>query len=236
MPRKRILLVTFLTAFMLMASMMLSMMLCGCSDDVKNNETKNTQNVLPPPENGKGWKPIIYLYPREEINVSVTLPKESNITCSYPKYHERWNVVAQPNGNLFDTDTSRNLYSLYYECDNDVKFTIQDDGFIVRGEDAAPFLEDKLAVLGLTEREAEEFIIYWLPKLEANEYNYIRFATSDEINENMPLEISPSPDTTIRILMTFKGIDVPIEVDEQKLASVQRDGFVAVEWGGTELN
>ena len=41
--------------------------------------------------------------------------------------------------------------------------------------------EEKLAILGLNEREAEEFIIYWLPKLESNKYNYIRFATEEEI-------------------------------------------------------
>ena len=34
-------------------------------------------------------------------------------------------------------------------------------------------LEEKLAILGLTERESEEFIVYWLPKLEKNKYNYI---------------------------------------------------------------
>ena len=55
----------------------------------------------------------------------------------------------------------------------------------VKGTDVAEFLEDKLALLGLNEREAEEFIVYWLPKLQENKYNYIRFATMEEINENM---------------------------------------------------
>ena len=36
--------------------------------------------------------------------------------------------------------------------------------------------------------------------------------------------------------MTFKGLDEPIEVEEQKLEKVERIGFVAVEWGGAELN
>ena len=112
---------------------------------------------------------------------------------------------------------------------------IDKDGFIVEGSDVAEFLEEKLAILGLTERESEEFIIYWLPKLEANKYNYIRFATLDEINENMPLEINPNPDTIIRVLMTFKGLENPIDVEEQKLITPERTGFVAVEWGGTEI-
>lgn len=112
---------------------------------------------------------------------------------------------------------------------------MEDDGFVVKGEDTAKFLEEKLSILGLTEREAEEFIIYWLPKMEQNKYNYIRFATEKEINTNMAIEINPNPDTIIRILMTYKRLENPIQVEEQNLTTPNRDGFVAVEWGGTEI-
>ena len=87
----------------------------------------------------------------------------------------------------------------------------------------------------MTEKESEEFIVYWLPKLEANKYNYIRFASLEDISENMPIEFSKDPDTLIRILMIFKGLDEPIEVEEQILETPVREGFVAVEWGGTEV-
>lgn len=33
----------------------------------------------------------------------------------------------------------------------------------------------------------------------------------------MPLEINPNPDTIIRVLMTFKGLDNSIDVEEQQL-------------------
>ena len=181
------------------------------------------------------YKPIIYLYPTEQTEVFVKLPKKDNITCSYPKYIDGWNVTAQPNGDLVDNETGRNLYSLYYESENDVDFKVTEEGFVIKGEDSAEFLEEKLVLLGLTEREAEEFIVYWLPILEANKYNYIRFATEEEINENMPLEITPTPDTVIRVLMEYKGLNKPIEVKEQELVSPERTGFVAVEWGGTEI-
>ena len=182
-------------------------------------------------ENQIDAKPIIYLYPTEETQVNVQLGYKEKITCSYPKYTTGWNVIAQPNGDLKDIDTNKNLYSLYYESDNVVEFKVEKDGFIVKGEDSAEFLEEKLKILGLTDREAEEFIIYWLPKLEANRYNYIRFATKEEIEANMPLTITPEPDTTIRILMEYKGLENPIEVEEQRLETPERKGFVAVEWG-----
>lgn len=185
--------------------------------------------------NMTSYKPIIYLYPTEEEKVSVKLSYDDMITVSYPKYTNGWNVLAKEDGTLIDLSTNKNLYSLYYECNNKINFKVENDGFIVKGENISKFLEEKLDILGLTEREAEEFIIYWLPKLEANKYNYIRFATLDEINANMPLEINPNPDTTIRVLMTFKGLDNPIEVKEQELITPERKGFVAVEWGGTEI-
>ena len=181
-------------------------------------------------------KPIIYLYPEEVMEVSVKLKYPGNLTTTYPKYKNGWNVLAHPNGELIDLETNRSFYGLYWEGFNTVSGGIQEEGFVVKGEDSARFLEEKLALLGLNEREANEFIIYWLPILEANVYNYIRFETMAEINENMPLEINPKPDTIIRVLMEFKGLDKPIYVKEQKLTSPNRYGFTVVEWGGTELN
>ena len=61
------------------------------------------------------------------------------------------------------------------------------------------------------------------------------FETIDEINKNMPLEITPTPDTLIRVMMEFKGINSYKELPEQQLEAVERKGFVVVEWGGTEL-
>lgn len=178
-------------------------------------------------------KPIIYLYPEEDTNISVVLEKKDNITCSYPKYVNGWNVFAKTNGDLVDLDTGRNLYSLYYECDKDVEHKMTDEGFVVKGEDSIKFLEEKLEILGLNEREAEEFIVYWLPILEKNEYNYIRFASQDEINQNMPLDVNPAPDTVIRVLMITKPLDKYVEVKEQQLEKVERNGYTLVEWGGT---
>lgn len=116
-----------------------------------------------------------------------------------------------------------------------IDFSVVKEGFVVKSEDSAQFLEEKLEILGLNEKETQEFIIYWLPILESNKYNYIRFASKDEIETNMPLEITPKPNTTIRILMTFKGLDKPINVKEQYLEKTQRTGYAAVEWGAVEI-
>ena len=181
------------------------------------------------------YKPIIYLYPTQEEIITVSLGHKENITSSYPKYYDNWKVLAKPNGDLNYIKTNQNLYGLYYESTGVLNYKVKKEGFCIEGKDIAGFLEDKLAKLGLTEREAEEFIIYWLPKLENNKYNYIRFATKEEIDTDMPLNITPFPDTTIRVLMTFKGLNRPINVEEQIIETPERKGFVAVEWGGTEI-
>lgn len=186
------------------------------------------------PNNVSVDKPIIYLYPSEETNITVKLLNDDLITHSYPKYDNEWNVRASSNGNLIDLKTNRKLYALYYESKQNINFSI-DDGFIVEGKDTAKFLEEKLEILGLNERESEEFIIYWLPKLENNKYNYIRFASMDEINKNMPLEINPKPETFIRVLMTYKKLDNKIDIKEQELTKVVRNGYTVIEWGGTEI-
>ena len=108
------------------------------------------------------------------------------------------------------------------------------EGFVVSRENVANFLEKKLSILGLNYKEAEEFIIYWLPKLEQKDV-YIRFQTMNEIEENMPLLVTPSPDTLIRIIMDWKSLDNSIDVKEQTLTPVTRNGYTVVEWGGTEI-
>ena len=179
-------------------------------------------------------KPIIYIYPKEELRVSVKLLNSSLLTTSYPKYNDGWNVIATPSGTLKEIETNRNYYGLYYEGSGH-NVTMKKDGFVIKGEDTTKFLEEKLEILGLNEREINEFIIYWLPKLEANKYNYIRFETLEEIENYMPLEITPAPDTIIRVVMDYKPLNERITIEEQKLTPQKRSGYSVVEWGGSEI-
>ena len=181
------------------------------------------------------YKPIIYLYPNKDMNVNVKLGKPEYLTTTYPKYNNEWNVYAKKNGNLIDA-TGRTYYALYWEGINTTLGVMKDDGFVIKGEESINFLEEKLALLGLNERESNEFIMYWLPKLEHNKYNYIRFASNKEIDDNMPLIIEPKPDNVIRVMMVYKPLNEFISVKEQKFNEIpERNGFTVVEWGGTEI-
>ena len=181
-------------------------------------------------------KPIIYIYPEEEQEVKVTLLDKDLLTCSYPKYEKGWDVIAKPNGDLVDLSTGNKLYSLYYESNCKEDYKVKDEGFCVKKEDIVSFLEEKLEILGLNYKEKEEFIVYWLPQLEKYDYVYIRFADENEISKNMGLGIDPKPDTLIRVMMVWKGLNNSMDVKEQELDEVYREGYTVVEWGGAEIN
>lgn len=178
-------------------------------------------------------KPVIYLYPEQETEVSVTLDYSGRLTSTYPAYGDGWHVLARPDGTLTDPDTGRQYYCLFWEGVNDVEYDLS-TGFCVAGEDTAAFLEDALAKLGLNEREANEFIIYWLPRMEGNAWNLISFQGA-AYTDAAVLDIDPAPDSMLRVFMTWKGLDRPVEVEPQEFQPFVRTGFTVVEWGGCEM-
>ena len=136
-----------------------------------------------------------------------------------------------PDGTLYD-GSGNEYYCLYWEGKGNQ--TLDDSrGFCVRGKDTAAFLREKLMKIGLTARETNEFIIYWLPLMQNNEYNVITFHT-DDYSGSVRLDISPEPDTVIRVFMTFHPSDGPVDIPPQDLPEYERSGFTAVEWGGAE--
>ncbi|WP_346876729.1 MULTISPECIES: hypothetical protein [unclassified Clostridium] len=178
-------------------------------------------------------KPVIYLYPTSEQSVSVKLDYNGELTCTYPEYKDGWNVIAEPDGTLTNIGDKRKYSYLYWEGISKNQWDMS-KGFVVKGEDTEEFLQEKLEYMGLTPREYNEFIVYWLPIMQENKYNLITFAGEDY--ENIAeLNITPKPDSILRVMMLFKSLDKPIEIEEQEVKSFERKGFTVIEWGGTEV-
>ena len=177
-------------------------------------------------------KPVIYLYPEQGEEVSVRLDYDGKLTCTYPEYDNGWHVTAAPDGRITDENGQEYNY-LYWEGETEQEYDFS-EGFCVAGEDTAEFLEDALDRLGLTRREANEFIVYWLPRMEQNEYNLISFQ-SEAYTDHARLSIQPEPDTVIRVFMAYKPVENEQEIPEQTLAAPERSGFAVVEWGACEL-
>ena len=175
-------------------------------------------------------KPVLYLYPEEKTDITVNFEKEENLTTTYPKFKEEWKVTAYPNGDLYD-ENGKYYYGLYWEEDSNHKVDFQ-EGFYVSKENAISFLEEKLSIIGLNDKERNEFIMYWLPILEKNEHNLVYFELTEERDSFNKLEISPKPDSLLRMAIHVKKVDKKTNIKEQKLTSFERTGFTAVEWGG----
>lgn len=184
------------------------------------------------PDPSACYKPVICLYPQERTQVTVELSPSGGLTCTYPRYDGGWTVTADPDGTL--TDAAGQTYNyLYWEGLTYARYDMS-RGFCVRGQDTAAFLEDALARLGLSRKEANEFIVYWLPLMEPNAYNVISFQ-QESYTDAVPLKIDPAPDTLIRVFMTWQGSEEFVELPPQELTAPERKGFTVIEWGGTEL-
>ncbi len=179
------------------------------------------------------YKPIIYLYPEEETDITVRLPK-TDLTVTYPAYNDGWSVTASPDGTLINHADGREYSYLFWEGDGplDADFS---EGFCVRGEDTAAFLQKTLSDLGLTPREYNEFIVWWLPQMQNNAWNLINFVW-EEYDTAAPLEITPAPDTLLRVFMVWQTSEEYVDIPAPNLpAATERNGFTVIEWGGTEI-
>ena len=178
-------------------------------------------------------KPVIYLYPEQAQEVYVQLELDGEFTCTYPEYDNGWKVKAYPEGTLRDQVTGKEYNYLFWEGTSETEYDLS-RGFVVEGKDTAGFLEEKLAYLGLNEKERNEFIVYWLPRMEDNKYNLITFQ-GKAYTEHAKLKISPEPDSILRVFMVYKPLDKAIDIPEQELEPFEREGFSVIEWGGAEM-
>ena len=178
---------------------------------------------------GIGGKPVIYLYPEKEQEVNVKLDLDGKFTFTYPEYNNGWNVTAKPDGTII-SDGKEYSY-LFWEG---LMPTFKPDfkeGFVVKGSESAEFLRETLSQMGLTPKEYNEFIVYWAPKLQENEYNKIYFA-EDDYTDEAKLEINPKPDSILRVFMVYEKADENTILPKQEIKPFERKGFTVVEWGG----
>jgi hypothetical protein len=181
-------------------------------------------------------KPVIYLYPEKTTEVQVQLEIGGDFLFTYPNYEKGWNVTAEPNGILHQGDKTFNY--LFWEGKTRFPAVSQTtEGFVRSTNELTAFFEEKLSQLGLNGREVQDFITYWVPRMQQYPRHCIRFVLNDEYNEMAAIKVSPRPDCTIRVFMLWEPLqpDQTITVKEQTLPVLERKGFTLVEWGGTQI-
>ena len=205
----------------LLLTIILSLCLTACGDETDKNEE------------AKDAKPVIYLYPTKETDITVKLDYSGELFVTYPSYEDGWNVTAYPDGTIINKADKEEYSYLFWDGSSEIEYDFS-TGFVIKGEDTEAFLREKLKFMGLVPKEYNEFIVYWLPKMVDNPYNLISFQ-GEAYTDNAILEIVPTPDSVQRVFMAFKPLDAAIEIEEQKLQQFNRKGFTVIEWGGSKV-
>jgi len=181
------------------------------------------------------YKPVIYLYPPTQSVVKVKVKYKGDLTVTYPEYKDGWEVEAYPDGRLVDKKDNKEYSYLFWEGKDSSATPVRNvynKGFVVKGDSAHFFLQEKLALMGMEPKEYNEFIVFWYPILKQNPYNFIYFNVGEEYDEISTMEIDPQPDAILRVFMNYQPMNQYIDVQPQKFTPFDRKGFTVVEWGG----
>ncbi|MDR0531565.1 MAG: hypothetical protein LBG83_05830 [Oscillospiraceae bacterium] len=181
-----------------------------------------------PPVTGK---PVIYLYPPKPMTVDVRVGfGQVDDLVTKPDYGSGWRVLARPDGTLTNLADGKPYPYLFWEAFGPI-YPQAKEGFLVPRAGTEQFLREKLRLLGLLPHEYEEFIEFWLPILQRNEWNLIYFA-GEEYTNRFPLRITPEPDSLLRVFMVARPAEGNETLPVQELKPFRRSGFTVVEWGG----
>lgn len=180
-------------------------------------------------------KPVVYMYPTEIANISLSIEPMGEFTYTYPLYDEKWQVKAYPDGKL--ESNGRYYDYLFWEGTQNGYKIDSEIGDCVAASETIEYLDKHLDRYGLNFREKQDFITFWAPKLIENPYFYVVFLPGEMYDKSIAThEVDYSFDTTIKLHMLYQGMDYKIESHGQKAVSVKRTGSVYVEWGGAEYN
>jgi hypothetical protein len=183
-------------------------------------------------------KPVVYLYPEKKTNVTVTVEPNGDFSAQYPvTQNGRWQMVAMPDGTLFDPKTEKKYSYLFWEAENQGTLSIDESkAFCVKGDQTAQFLEDVCVKYGLTDRERTDFVSFWIPAMMRNRFNVIQLFDDSECAAYAKMTVEPKPDAEIRLFMLFRGSSQHIQTGSPKIAERRRGKFTVVEWGGANLD
>lgn len=182
-------------------------------------------------------KPVIYLYPTQKTNVSISVHPKGELSFTYPEYKEKWECTAFPSGEILIKDNTYNY--LFWEAEQTIELEKlrQNEGVVILKEELTQFLENSLNSFGFNSKEKMDFITYWAPQMIKHEATEIRFVFNDECTLFADLNIEPQPDQLLRFYMIWNPSDT-LHIDKKRTLRIphqNRTGFTVLEWGGMEI-
>jgi hypothetical protein len=108
-----------------------------------------------------------------------------------------------------------------------------EEGWSVMINDLETFFRKNLTEYGFIDNEINDFINYWIPKLDDSPYYNIYPQYTDKVDELVTLHISKEPKSLMRMFYVIKesplmkATDIPAPM----IPEFERNGFTVTEWG-----
>ena len=177
-------------------------------------------------------KPVIYLYPEKEMDISVSVAPNGGFKKTEPAYGTNgWTVRATPESDLFNY-ADQTIYPYLFWEGRAYDMTMPEVGFVLKRDKVGEKMSIILGKLGLNSKEIKDFLEFWQPKLEVKPYVFVTFISQAEFDKLAPLTVTPKPDKVIRVFMDYAPLDNPVTVRPLLIKTPVRTGFTVVEWGG----
>ena len=166
-------------------------------------EPDDTIYIVEEDSTNNARKPNIYIYPEQNIqlNLELSFPIGGRILVSIPDYGDGWNVSVDTNGLINDSYS----YLFYESYQPDI--WQRDNGWIVEKTELESFFRENMINYGFDGQEIEDFIEYWIPRLDRFSYYSIFPQTKELINEAIEFSFSIEPDNILRLFYVIKGFD-----------------------------
>lgn len=173
-------------------------------------------------------KPNIYLYPLKACSLSVHLqfPSGGSVIQSIPSYGNGWNVLVDTTGKI-----DQKYDYLFYEGSTPDAYQYT-TGWVVSKDTLASFFSNTLLQAGFSEREKNDFIEYWAPRLTDSSYDIVYPQFTADIEKVIRLNVSQTPDNMLRLFYVVHGTNgSSATLSQPIIPEFHRTGFVAAEWG-----
>jgi hypothetical protein len=194
-------------------------------------------------------KPVIYCYSDQNTNFDFRLIPIGALTFTYPSVDstQAWQMKLE-NNVLSDQNSQQNYPYLFWESQQkNIHFELSSikqnkdeiGGSIISKAEIVSYLDSTLTALGFNFNEKTDFITFWAPQMQKENYYLIQFVQNNQCDQFAKYKINPSPNHLNRIYMLFAGNnqpDFPFEVSPQILKPLERNGFYIVDWGGIEID
>lgn len=233
----------------------------------------------------RGDKPVILLYPPkgvtlENVTASVELGKEFDFTAVYPKAQKEeeaaegegkgkaitWRASrVDPDGTItLEDDSHTRCTYLFWEFTGSPQSTVigipalfeePSSTMLTDGTHAAEFLARLLDALGLTPRERDDMVTYWLRSVQGAKHLLVRVVRQSDLASCAALNVEVEDDAPVGVSVhrVYLLLHPCEELDEEVAAKMLREPCVpenvrdefpiardpseltVVEWGGVLL-